>query len=591
MNIHFKFSRSSKFPFGGFRGLLFLLSYLFACSSIASDTTFDFESGNLSGWNRLNTGGGIDITQEDKYAGNYAVKLTASSSSTDYWGVQLETPQITVVSRHLYKISFWARAGNGNGTIRLSTASSYQLKAEGGGEDRQYLPDLSISSEWTKYEYEVVYGANLEAVGNVLQLRIDAGKVSGKVYYIDNMTVEDLTPDKEGEGTAEGTTPFAKEHAKFLGNIIPNDVPANFDTYWNQVTPENSGKWGSVEYSRNNMNWSNLDKAYNHAKNKGYPFKYHTFVWGSQEPSWITSLSQSNQKAEMEEFMQAVANRYADIDYIDVVNEALHAPSNIREALGGSGTTGWDWIVWSFEKARQYFPNAKLHINDYGIISDPDKARNYIQIINILKERNLIDGIGIQCHEFNVNWASVSTMKTVLDLLGATGLPIHVSELDISGIPEGNEESQYQLYKEKFPVLWEHESVIGITLWGYITGSTWKEGTGIVEANGTERKAMTWLKSYMASDASKVSNKFGTTGINNTVYKKDDINVFPNPATDYITVKGNGVEKVDIYTASGTLIYSQMNDDVINIEQLERGLYLLKIKTEDNVVLKKILKK
>ena len=567
-----------------------ILSYISFCICLQAQNTvfFNFETGNLSGWNKLNLGGGIDITQEDKYSGSYSVKLKANSSS-DYWSVQLETPQIAVSATHLYKISFWAKAVGGNGIIRFSTASSQQLKAENAGDDRQYLPDLNIGVEWAKYTYETVYGTGLEAVGNILQLRIDAGKVANKTYYIDDLTIEDLTPGKE---PIEGTAPLAKEHEKFLGNIIPDNIPSNFDLYWNQITPENAGKWSSVEYSRNNMNWGNLDRAYNHAKSKTYKFKYHTFVWGSQEPAWINSISQAEQKAEMEEFMRAVAARYPNIDYIDVVNEALHAPSNIRNALGGDGITGWDWVVWSFQKAREYFPNAKLHINDYGIISDVDKARRYVGIINILKERNLIDGIGIQCHEFNLNWASTQTMKTVLDILGATGLPIHVSELDVSGVPEGNEESQYQLYKEKFPILWEHESVIGITLWGYITGTTWKTGTGIVEQNGTERKAMAWLKGYMASEKSKVPNKFESANTWENVLFGNEIAIYPNPATDHIMVKGCNIKTIKLYDLSGKCLLTQNLNSYIKLGHIEKGIYLLKIETtEGKTIQAKILKK
>ncbi len=568
--------------------ILLVLSVVFVCSCLhAQTTTFGFESGNLTGWNKINSGGGIDVTQEDKHSGQYSVKLVASSSSSNYWDVQLETPQINVTPTHVYKISFRAKAIGGNGIIRLSTASSYQLKGEGGSEDRQYLPDLNIGSEWAQYTYEIVYGSGLEAVGSILQLRIDAGKAANKTYYLDDLSIEDLTP---GGGSEEGTIPLAKNHKKFLGNIIPYDISANFNLYWNQVTPENSGKWGSVEPQRGNMNWTALDKAYNHAKNNGYRFKYHTFVWGSQEPSWISSISASDQKAEMEEFMRLVAARYPDIDYIDVVNEALHAPSNIREVLGGNGTTSWDWIVWSFQKAREYFPNAKLHINDYGIISDVNMARRYVEIVNILKQRNLIDGIGIQCHEFNVNWVSVQTMKTVLDILGATGLPIHVSELDVSGSPEGNEESQYQIYKEKFPVLWEHESVIGITLWGYITGATWKEGTGIVGQSGQERKAMVWLKSYMASEASKVSNKFENTTAQKNISCNGEIEIYPNPATNYIIINGAGIKQIDIYDISGKHVITQNNEGYIDIEHLGKGVYVLKTDTENGVVKKKFIK-
>jgi endo-1,4-beta-xylanase len=282
---------------------------------------------------------------------------------------------------------------------------------------------------------------------------------------------------------------------KFLGNIISNNVPSNYANYWNQVTPENASKWESVEASRDNMNWSGVDTCYKYAKSKNYPFKFHTLVWGSQQPGWIDSISAAAQKEEVLEWIQAAGSKYGSSDYVDVVNEPLHAKPSFRNAIGGDGKTGWDWIIWSFEQARKYF-SGKLLINEYGIINDTNATNKYIAIINLLKDRNLIDGIGIQCHQFNMNYVSVNTMKTNLDKLAATGLPIYVSELDI----DGNDSNQLSLYKEKFPVLWEHPAVEGITLWGYIEGQTWKNNTHLVTAQGVERPALKWLKTYLDSE-------------------------------------------------------------------------------------------
>jgi len=281
--------------------------------------------------------------------------------------------------------------------------------------------------------------------------------------------------------------------SKFLGNIIAGSVPSNFATYWNQVTPENSTKWGAVEGTRNNMNWSQADTAYNYARNNGMPFKFHTLVWGSQEPSWIGSLSAADQKAEVLQWIQASGQRYPNAEYVDVVNEPLHAKPSYRNAIGGDGSTGWDWVIWSFQEARKAFPNAKLLINDYGIISDPNATSQYVTIINLLKSRGLIDGIGIQCHYFNMDNVSVSTMNNVLNTLGATGLPIYVSELDMTG----DDNTQLSRYQQKFPVLWEHSAVKGITLWGYIEGQTWASNTHLIKSNGSERPALQWLRTYL----------------------------------------------------------------------------------------------
>ena len=77
---------------------------------------------------------------------------------------------------------------------------------------------------------------------------------------------------------AQATTPLAKDHSKFLGNIIPHFIPQQYNLLWNQVTAENAGKWGSVESTRNIMSWGNHDRAYKLAHDNAYKFRFHTIV-------------------------------------------------------------------------------------------------------------------------------------------------------------------------------------------------------------------------------------------------------------------------------------------------------------------------
>ena len=349
---------------------------------------------------------------------------------------------------------------------------------------------------------------------------------------------------------------------KFLGNIIASNIPSNFSQYWNQVTPENSTKWGSVESSRGRMNWTQADMAYNYAKSNGFPFKFHTLVWGSQEPGWISSLPASEQKAEVLEWFDAAAAKYGDSEFVDVVNEPLHAKPSYRNAIGGDGATGWDWVIWSFEEARKRF-SGKLLINEYGIINDGNATNQYVQIINLLKERGLIDGIGIQCHCFNIDTVSVNTMKSNLDKLAATGLPIYVSELDITG----DDNTQLQRYKEKFPVLWEYPAVKGVTLWGWIEGQTWKDNTHLITSSGVERPALKWLKEYIGnpSNHTPVSPKPTPTRTpDNTqrdAYSILEAENFSDLGSSTIEIIGNGAGGSGIgYIESGDyVVYKNVN--------------------------------
>jgi endo-1,4-beta-xylanase len=274
------------------------------------------------------------------------------------------------------------------------------------------------------------------------------------------------------------------------------------------VTPENGGKWGSVEGTRDVMNWTQADAAYALAKANGFKFKWHTFIWGNQQPAWIESLPTAEQREEIEEWYAAVAARYPDIDQIEVVNEPLHDPprgptnGNYIEALGGNGVTGWDWIITSFQLARQYFPNAELILNDYSITNDGNATTNYINIINLLKERGLIDAIGDQAHAFSTTEpAPMSNHKNNLNRLAATGLPIYITELDIDGVLAGvvNDPVQVGNFQRIFPTFWEHPSVKGVTIWGYVRGFHWRNAQGdwLLYPNGGERPALQWLIRYV----------------------------------------------------------------------------------------------
>src|SRR5690606_6227020 len=95
-----------------------------------------------------------------------------------------------------------------------------------------------------------------------------------------------------GASTTSSGTTGAEPLPKFVGNITTGwnaSADTNgrtFSTYWDQITPENAGKWGSVQSSASGgFNWAALDAVYDYAQNTGIIFKQHTFVWGSQQPS------------------------------------------------------------------------------------------------------------------------------------------------------------------------------------------------------------------------------------------------------------------------------------------------------------------
>jgi endo-1,4-beta-xylanase len=297
----------------------------------------------------------------------------------------------------------------------------------------------------------------------------------------------------------------AKGANKFLGNITTRGaVRSDFGTYWNQITPENETKWGSVERTRDQMSWGGADGVANYAKTAGIPWKFHTLAWGSQYPQWITGLSQADQLAEIKEWMDESKKKYPDVQMIDVVNEAApgHAPAPFAAALGGNGASGYEWILQAFRMAHERWPNAILVYNDYNNLEQSSTLDWTVKLAAAAKAANVpLDAIGCQAH--GLSGMNGTTLKNNLDKMAATGLPILISEYDIAS---ADDNTQATKYKDHITVMWNHPAVAGITIWGYLNGATWISNSGILNSNGTERPALTWLKTFIAENPNPPNN-------------------------------------------------------------------------------------
>jgi endo-1,4-beta-xylanase len=295
-----------------------------------------------------------------------------------------------------------------------------------------------------------------------------------------------------GGGWEPGTFP-----PKFAGNIdTRNSVRSDFADFWDQFSPENAGKWGSVQpNSQDSFNWTQLDAMYKYANEHNIIFKQHNFIWGSQQPGWTANLTTSTGPAAVKNWMHAFCERYPNTRLIDVVNEPPpHTTPKYLNAIGGSGSSGWDWIANAFKWAREACPNAILILNDYNNVEYASDVQHTIDIANAIKKAGApIDAIGCQTHA--ASNLSAATLKANIDkLTSSTGLPVYITEYDLA-IADDNK--QASVMKDQFTMFWEHEKVLGVTYWGYVVGSTWVSNSGLIQSNGTQRPAMTWLMDFL----------------------------------------------------------------------------------------------
>ena len=410
--------------------------------------------------------------------------------------------------------------------------------------------------------------------------KIAFGK-EGLYYTVDNLN-KGVPGSETDPSDVPADPPLADGLDKFLGCGYGSDTKRDFADYWNQVTPGNAGKWGSVESTRDNMNWTELDEGYQLAMDSGFVYKHHVMVWGSQQPDWIETLDSAEQRAELVEWFDAVADRYPGMHQVEVVNEPLHQPPSTEYegkyigALGGAGETGWDWIIEAFRMARTAFSDTTiLMINEYGILDNPDNTDDYLEIIKLLQaEDTLIDAIGFQAHGFSQHASNEVYLRNI-DTLASTGLPIYITELDIDG---HTDLEQVHGYMNLFPLFWEHEAVKGITMWGY-RPAMWRGHAGayLIDDLGVERPALLWLRAYLkdefvANESISVSTASGASTIESlggTLQMQAE--VMPEAATlqtVHWKVNNSGIATID---SEGVLTAVSNGEVTVTAMSLELG--------------------
>ncbi|MDG5767619.1 endo-1,4-beta-xylanase [Balneolales bacterium ANBcel1] len=542
----------------------------------------------------------FEIIEDSLNEDNNFLKVTFADNdgSLDPWGSQAIHENISLLEGKRYRISLKIRTE--------AVATTYiQLHPQGLGASEALWAQPVEPGEWQVLE---IAGFEPDADGQMVAAIhfTHPNNPENVTFYIDWLEVREIDPMLP----PPSNTPLAEGHDKFLGSTSTH---LNYwEYYWNQMTPGNAGKWGSVEREQGVRDWSTLDRKFNFSREHGVPFRFHVLLWGSQQPEWVEDLSDEEQLEAIEDWFRAVAERYPDAEYVEVLNEQLpgHGGLPYREALGGAGETGWDWIINAFQMARDIFPEeTRLMINDYGILGNTTNTTRYLEIIGLLQERNLIDGIGVQGHHFTVQGSpnnprpTVANLQRSLDRLGETGLPIQVTELDIGGNPmledlteEESDQKQLEEYQRIFPVLWEHPSVEGITTWGFRPpGWRPQHEMWLVREDGSERPAMEWLRQYLAGE-------WTDSEINRESPQAFHLSQnYPNPFNPATTIRYELPESahvtLEVFDMLGRRVATLVNEPrasgqhqaTFDATNLSSGMYLYRLQAGDVIRTKKMM--
>ncbi len=126
------------------------------------------------------------------------------------------------------------------------------------------------------------------------------------------------------------------------------------------------------------------------------------------------------------------------------------------------------------------------------------------------------------------------------------------------------------------------------TIQGDVSGAPFEYDFAVQDITGTNTTSSDNFFDNVVVSAVSTANLLSA----NDIDRKVDINVFPNPASDYININTKEkIKSVYLYNASGIRVGKYGDSKNIDIKSLPKGTYLVNINTENGNITKKIIKK
>ena len=295
-----------------------------------------------------------------------------------------------------------------------------------------------------------------------------------------------------------------KDKFRIGTSVSPNELGqgGNFiKQHFNSITPENELKpdsilnQGACQQQGNNVNTQvnfgqGTSATLKFCEQNGIALRGHTFVWYSQTPDWFfrqnfnqggnyVTKDVMNQRLEsfIKNTFEKLAKEYPKLEVYsyDVANELF---VNDGGGMRPAGNSKWvqvygndEFVMNAFTYARKYAPSGcKLYLNDYNEYM-PAKTTDIYNMAMKLKEKGVIDGIGMQSH-LDISYPNGQVYSTAVEKFLSTGLEVQITELDITS---NNEDAQASLYKEIFSIAVKHaDKIPAVTVWGTNDSISWR---------------------------------------------------------------------------------------------------------------------
>jgi endo-1,4-beta-xylanase len=434
-----------------------------------------------------------------------------------------------------FAVPFAARENYAPGSANLIFRMGYhrQTLEIAGFEVRDFGPDLAkknLPATRTDYRY-----AGME---DGAAWRVAAEE---RIDQIRKAPLRIRVVDREGRPVSGAQVTIAQEsHAYFFGSAVDAKFLAGDgldETYRRQVA-----ELFNIVTFQNDLKWARWEKdsqtpraAARWCAEQGIPLRGHTLVWPSWRklPKSVRALE--NDPPALRETVLAHIREEAglmgtDVYLWDVLNEP-YDNHDVIDILGRSEMVDW------FQTTRAAAPQARLFINDYGIITgnglDLAHQRHYEETIRFLLDHQApLDGIGIQGH-FGQELTPPERVLALLDRFSAFGLPIQMTEFSLH-VEDPEIAARY--LKDLLTVFFSHPATNGFLLWGFRDdGAGYAHEAVLLDSRGAWTRAgrvwkdlvqrAWWTRETCVSDAEGRAATRGFLGRHRVAIRQDEATI------------------------------------------------------------------
>ncbi|KAJ6692387.1 GLYCOSYL HYDROLASE [Salix purpurea] len=244
--------------------------------------------------------------------------------------------------------------------------------------------------------------------------------------------------------------------------INSTDYQHWFALRFRHTTFTNEMKWYSTEKIQGQENYTVADAMVSFAQKNSISIRGHNIFWDNPkyQPEWVKNLTSDELRKAAEQRIESVVSRYAgQLIAWDAMNENLHF-NFFEDKLGKNATAEY------YARAYQLDPDTTMFLNEYNTIEDcrDEKANpfNYMtkldEILSYPGNQGISAGIGLQGH-FGSGQPNLAYMRSSLDILGSTGLPIWLTEVDV-----GKDPNQAEYLEQVLREGHSHPAVKGIIM-------------------------------------------------------------------------------------------------------------------------------